>query len=71
MTDDGRISKLEESVFFQERLLADLNSALTSQQRQIDTLEEAVRRLHLQVKSLAEQSGEGPANLPPPHYSSV
>ena len=70
MTQDDRIARLEETLFFQERLVQDLNAALTAQQRQIDTLERALEVLGERMEELllAVESGGGPANTPPPHY---
>ena len=67
-TLEDRIDRLEESVFFQERLLADLNTALAAQQRQLDTLEDGLRIMRQNLEALRDQVGEGPANVPPPHY---
>ncbi len=41
---EERIARLEETVFFQERLLQDLNAALTGQQRQLDAMEREGQR---------------------------
>lgn len=70
MTGEERIARLEEGLFFQERLLADLNAALTGQQRQIDALERLVEEMRegLEELRLALETGPGPVNVPPPHY---
>lgn len=67
---EERVSRLEESLFFQERLLDELNAALTGQQRQLDAMERVVAELRGQVEEmrLLLESGGGPANVPPPHY---
>lgn len=76
MTDSGnsalerRIARLEEGLFFQERLLEDLNAALAGQQRQLDAME----RTLAETRALAEdlrlllEAGGGTGNAPPPHY---
>ncbi len=71
MTDmEQRVARLEESVFFQERLIADLNAALTAQQRQLDELGREAEWLRPRLKAALEALGsEGPANVPPPHYA--
>ena len=70
MTTEERIARLEESLFFQERYLADLNAALTGQQRQIDALERLAQDMRegLEELRLLLETGGGPANAPPPHY---
>lgn len=66
---ESRLARLEEGVFFQDRLLGDLNAALASQQRQLDTLERAVAETRERMEELRQLLEEGgPANLPPPHY---
>jgi len=70
MTQEERIALLEETLFFQERLVQDLNAALTTQQRQIDAMERAMEILGERMEDLfqAVEFGGGPANVPPPHY---
>ena len=70
MTAEERIARLEETLFFQERLLQELNTALTSQQREIDVMARALEKLGAQVDELrlTVEAGNGPANIPPPHY---
>ena len=70
MTAEDRIARLEETLFFQERLLQDLNTALTAQQRQIDSMERALEFLggRMEELLLTVESGNGPVNTPPPHY---
>ena len=70
MTTEERIARLEESLYFQERLLNDLNTALTGQQRQIDALERVAEGMRegLEELRMLLETGGGPANTPPPHY---
>jgi Uncharacterized protein conserved in bacteria len=70
MIQEERLARLEETLFFQERLVQDLNAALTAQQRQIDALERAMEILGERMEDLlqAVESGAGPVNTPPPHY---
>ncbi len=67
---EERIARLEETVFFQERLLQDLNAALTGQQRQLDAMERAMEDLLVRMEDLrlTMEAGNAPANTPPPHY---
>ncbi len=61
---------VEEAVFFQERLLRELNAALTGQQRQLDAMERILEELLAQVEELrlTMEAGNAPANTAPPHY---
>lgn len=66
---EERIDRLEESLFFQERLVEDLNTALSAQQRQLDAMERALeetRGLVEEIRLLMDAGGG--ANVPPPHY---
>lgn len=65
-----RIARLEESLFFQDRLLNGLNEALAGQQRQLDVMERSLEELRERMEEmrLALEPGTGPANAPPPHY---
>ena len=68
---EDRLARLEETLFFQERLLNELNSALAGQQKQMDTLERGLQDLREQMEELRlsiEIVGGGPVNAPPPHY---
>ena len=68
---EERLVRLEETLFFQERLLNDLNAALTGQQRQIDAMERAMETMGARLEELllmVESGSGGPANTPPPHY---
>jgi SlyX protein len=68
--NEERLIRLEETVVFQERLLRDLNDALTGQQFQIERLEKEllaaralIRDLHAQVNEDKQRAVEIP-----PHY---
>ena len=67
---ERRIARLEESLFFQERLLEDLNAALAGQQRQLDHTERALDETRALVGDLRLllETGGGTVNAPPPHY---
>ena len=67
---EERLASLEETVFFQERLIEELNEALAEQQHQIIDLLERANALRDEVWGLREQldAGSPPANTPPPHY---
>ena len=67
---EHRLSRLEEAFFFQDRLLTELNAALTQQQRQLDAMERSVAKLQEDLADLRTllEAGGGPTNAPPPHY---
>ncbi len=67
---EDRLARLEETVFFQERLLSGLNEALAVQQKQLDALERGLENMREQVEDLrmTVEAGGGPVNAPPPHY---
>lgn len=68
---EERLIRLEEALYFQEKLLDDLNDALRRQQSQIDQLEastaQALRRLEALVQEATVTDGRR-APEPPPHY---
>ena len=71
MTLEEQITRLEEQAYFQEKLLSQLNEALTFQQSQIDFLERRIAELEQNVTSLLEASPQdAPVNTLPPHYMS-
>lgn len=63
-----RLSRLEETCYFQETALAALNEALTDQQRQMDLLETQLRDALEKVRVLhALLDAQGGEAAPPPH----
>lgn len=70
MTTEERLARLEETMFFQERLLHELNEALTGQQRQLDAMTRTQEMLSTHMEELRQTmtTGEAPVNAPPPHY---
>jgi len=68
MSDD-RFLDIETKLAFQEDLVASLNRIVSDQQRKLDELEAAYRKL---VDRVVEQSEELAAlrieDAPPPHY---
>ena len=65
--NDERIVALEMHAAQQEALLEDLSSVLHQQQREIQTLQEEVRRLMGRVDQ-AESRVSTPRPEKPPHY---
>ena len=68
---ESRITRLEEGMFFQERLLRELNAALTGQQAQLDAMQRLLEDLREKVLEFNDANGEGggPVAAKPPHYS--
>ena len=64
-----RLARLEETLFFQERLLAALNEALAAQQGQMDTLRKTLQQAEEHIKELRfiMDAGGGESTVPP-HY---
>ena len=69
MTTEEQIARLEELTYFQEKLLRQLNEALTSQQAQLDALEKRLAGLEEHMTTLLDSLGQdAPVNTLPPHY---
>lgn len=67
---ESRLIRLEETAVFQERLISELNEALTGQQRQLDRLEKELldaRALIRELSALLDQDKQQRVELPP-HY---
>lgn len=61
-------ARLEEQAYFQERLLSQLNDALTGQQKQLDLLEKRVEQMENSLNAVLEALRDAPQNTLPPHY---
>lgn len=68
MDVERKTARLEEQVYFQERLLSQLNDALTSQQKQLDALEKRVKELEGILNAILEAVRDAPENALPPHF---
>ncbi len=66
---DARIDALEEKIAYQDQVIEDLNTAVTDQWKEIDTLKRLVVSLLDEVKEmeLAARATAG-REPPPPHY---
>ena len=66
---DARIDALEEKIAYQDQVIDDLNTAVTDQWREIDTLKRLIASLLDEVKEmeLAARTTAG-REPPPPHY---
>lgn len=71
---NARLTRLEEEMAFQEQRLESLNSALVTQQKQLDKMEAGLLHLAERLKNAldaleeAARDSSGPANEKPPHY---
>ncbi len=66
-TLDERLSRLEETNFFQETTIAALNEALIRQQFQIDALEKRLAVSEERLRELQELLDDGGEAVVPPH----
>lgn len=66
---ETRLTNLEVKIAFQDDLLESLNRIVASQQQQIDLLQQEMRLLYEQIKSLSPSNIAEPVEeTPPPHY---
>lgn len=66
---EARIDALEEKIAYQDQVIDDLNTAVTEQWKEIDTMRRLVASLLDEVKEmeLAARATAG-REPPPPHY---
>lgn len=65
---ETRLARLEETAFFQEERLRELDAALTAQQAQMDVMERQLADLRALARALHQKLTEAPENAPPPHF---
>jgi len=69
MNIEERLIELETRMAYQERMIEELNQALTGQQRQLDQLEARLARIELHMREQAEGFiARASEDVPPPHY---
>lgn len=68
MDMENRLTRLEEQLYFQEHTLQELNEALLAQQKQLDVMERALKRMEEQEQKLVAMLDNKPENTMPPHY---
>jgi len=66
--NDMRFQDIETKIAFQERLLDQLNEALTNQQQQLDTIRRKLDHISQLMESPQEQTQRPEEDSPPPHY---
>lgn len=64
---EARFEILESKVAFQEELIQQLDDAVIAQQRQIQELQQQLKILRSEFRSLENQMPDTP-EPPPPHY---
>lgn len=62
------IIELQSRMAFQDTVIEELNLALISQQRQIDTLQLRIEKMLLQLQAMQEPQANPGVEPPPPHY---
>lgn len=65
---DDRITRLEETVAHQGRIIDELSDQLTEQWRVVEQTRAKLDRLTERFMAIEEQSGEAPPITRPPHY---
>jgi len=67
--NEDRLAEIETKMAFQENTIKDLSDTVYNQQKQIDALNETLRRLFDQIKGSSIMSPGGDLiNEKPPHY---
>jgi SlyX protein len=67
-TLNARLVELEIGRAHQDRVIEDLNEAITAQWKLIDELKREIARLTAEVREAAVADGPGEPEPPPPHY---
>ncbi len=65
---DKRLMELEIKMTFQENLVEELNEVIIRQQAQIDRLDQELKTLVAQFRSVQQLPPETTPDPPPPHY---
>jgi SlyX protein len=64
--DSSRLDALEMLVTHQDKTIAELNDAISTQWHKIVALERQVAKLHVEIQNIGTQ--RDPSEPPPPHY---
>ncbi len=65
---DDRITRLEETVAHQARVIEDLSDQLADQWKVVDQMRAKLEWLVVRFATLEEMAGEAPPITKPPHY---
>lgn len=68
MDREARLTRLEEQLYFQEHAIQELHEALFAQQKQMDRMESALKRMAEREQMLLDMLKVKPENTMPPHY---
>ena len=64
----ARIDALETRIAYQDRVIEELNTAITEQWKQIESLTRQVERMADRLQQVADTAAPGAPEPPPPHY---
>ncbi len=65
---EARLAHLEETAFFQEERLRELDAALTAHQAQMDAMERQLADLRALARALRDKLADAPEATLPPHF---
>ena len=64
----ARIEALETRIAYQDRVIEELNTAITAQWKQIESLTRQVERMVDRLQQVEGNAAPNSAEPPPPHY---
>ena len=64
----ARIDAMETRIAYQDRIIEELNTAITEQWKQIESLTRQVERMADRLQQVAGNAAPNSPEPPPPHY---
>lgn len=64
----ARIDAMEARIAYQDRIIEELNAAITEQWKQIESLTRQVERMADRLQQVADNASPNAPEPPPPHY---
>ena len=64
----ARIDAMEARIAYQDRVIEELNTAITEQWKQIESLTRQVERMADRLQQVADNAAPDSPEPPPPHY---